>query len=204
MAKKSTKGKTSDELIKDLPPWKATRFRDFWQCLPTGSKQQAVLSYDIASTTVDLADEINLAAKNYAKLCRKSERFKKHASTWLNQADWETQGTVKDEVHIDPKFCSCGELATQLHPESLCCKCWADKYSTQKYGGNDAPYKYVLADSQKQLVKITPENGETHDAYAERCRRWVFSVFRLDSGRSEGLRQVVTGKGVHGDSEGSS
>ena len=203
MAKKSTKGKTSDELIKDLPPWKAIRFRDFWQCLPTGSKQQAVLSYDIASTTVDLADEINLAAKNYAKLCRKSERFKKHASTWLNQADWETQGTVKDEVHIDPKFCSCGELATQLHPESLCCKCWADNHSTQKYEGHAAPYKRVLADQLKRM-SLVPENGETNASYWNRCRERLGGTLRLDSGRSQSMRQVVTGKGVHGDGEGSS
>ena len=203
MAKKSIKGKTSDELIKDLPPWKATRFRDFWQSLPTGSKQQAVVSYDIASTTVDLADEINLAAKNYAKLCRKSERFKKHASTWLNQADWETQGTVKDEIHIDPKFCSCGELASQLHPEPLCCKCWADKYSMQKYEGHAVPYKRVLADQLKRM-NLVPENGETNESYWNRCRERLGGKLRLDSGRAEGMRQVVTGTGVHGDSEGSS
>ena len=203
MAKKSIKGKTSDELIKDLPSWKATRFRDFWQSLPTGSKQQAVVSYDIASTTVDLADEINLAAKNYAKLCRKSERFKKHASTWLNQADWETQGTVKDEIHIDPKFCSCGEPASQLHPEPLCCKCWADNYSMQKYEGHDVPYKRVLADQLKRM-NLVPENGETNASYWNRCRERLGGKLRLDSGRSEGMRQVVTGTGVHGDSEGSS
>ena len=203
MAKKSIKGKTSDELIKDLPSWKATRFRDFWQSLPTGSKQQAVVSYDIASTTVDLADEINLAAKNYAKLCRKSERFKKHASTWLNQADWETQGTVKDEIHIDPKFCSCGEPASQLHPEPLCCKCWADNYSMQKYEGHDVPYKRVLADQLKRM-NLVPENGETNESYWNRCRERLGGKLRLDSGRSQGMRQVVTGTGVHGDSEGSS
>ena len=203
MAKKSIKGKTSDELIKDLPSWKATRFRDFWQSLPTGSKQQAVVSYDIASTTVDLADEINLAAKNYAKLCRKSERFKKHASTWLNQADWETQGTVKDEIHIDPKFCSCGEPASQLHPEPLCCKCWADNYSMQKYEGHDVPYKRVLADQLKRM-NLVPENGETNASYWNRCRERLGGKLRLDSGRSQGMRQVVTGTGVHGDSEGSS
>ena len=203
MAKKSIKGKTSDDLIKDLPPWKATRFRDFWQSLPTGSKQQAVVSYDIASTTVDLADEINLAAKNYAKLCRKSERFKKHASTWLNQADWETQGTVKDEIHIDPKFCSCGELASQLHPEPLCCKCWADNYSMQKYEGHDVPYKRVLADQLKRM-SLVPENGETNESYWNRCRERLGGKLRLDSGRSQSMRQVVTGKGVHGDGDGSS
>ena len=203
MAKKSIKGKTSDELIKDLPSWKATRFRDFWQSLPTGSKQQAVVSYDIASTTVALADEINLAAKNYAKLCQKSERFKKHASTWLNQADWETQGTVKDEIHIDPKFCSCGEPAAHLHPEPLCGKCHADKYSMQKYEGHYVPYKRVLADQLKRM-NLVPENGETNESYWNRCRERLRGKLRLDSGRSEGMRQVVTGKGVHGDSEGSS
>ena len=203
MAKKSIKGKTSDELIKDLPSWKATRFRDFWQSLPTGSKQQAVVSYDIASTTVDLADEINLAAKNYAKLCQKSERFKKHASTWLNQADWETQGTVKDAIHIDPKFCSCGEPASQLHPEPLCCKCWADNYSMQKYEGHAVPYKRVLADQLKRM-SLVPENGETNESYWNRCRERLGGKLRLDSGRSQGMRQVVTGTGVHGDSEGSS
>ena len=203
MAKKSTKGKTSDELIKDLPPWKATRFRDFWQSLPTGSKQQAVLSYDIASTTVDLADEINLAAKNYAKLCRKSERFKKHASTWLNQADWETQGTVKDEIHIDPKFCSCGEPASQLHPEPLCCKCYADKYSTQKFEGHSVPYKRVLGNQLKRM-NLVPQNGETNASYWNRCRERLGGKLRLDSGRAQGMRQVVTGTGVHVDGEGSS
>ena len=203
MAKKSIKGKTSDELIKDLPPWKATRFRDFWQSLPTGSKQQAVVSYDIASTTVDLADEINLAAKNYAKLCRKSERFKKHASTWLNQADWETQGTVKDEIHIDPKFCSCGEPAAQLHPEPLCCKCYADKYSTQKFEGHSVPYKRVLGNQLKRM-NLVPQNGETNASYWNRCRERLGGKLRLDSGRAQGMRQVVTGTGVHGDSEGSS
>jgi len=202
MGKKSTKGKTSDELIKDFPSWKASRFRDFWKHLPTGSKQQAVLSYDIAAATVEIADEINIAAKHYAKQCEKSDRFRKHASTWLNQADWETQVAVKDKAVVDPKYCQCGEPATQLHPEPLCCKCWADKHSTQMYEGKPVPYKYRLADAQKRLVKLIPKNGETNDAYSERCRQWLLSKFQLGRGRSEGLRHVVSGKGNDGSREG--
>ena len=192
MTLKRTKGKTSDQLLKDLESWKAHRFREFWGYLPTGSKQQAVISYDTACGTPDIADEINNCARNYAKQCETSQRFKKHASTWLNQADWETQKTIKQES-VEKKSCvDCAEPATHTSPDYVCDKHWSNRYGTIAIDGEAKPYREVLQGSLERM-NLKPKEGEPIEEWQERCREAFFTLVQRFGQGSPSLRQMAGG-----------
>jgi len=194
---KSVTGKTSDEILKQLPEWKQNKFREFWTVRwRPGSKQQAVVAFDRAIPNIETADLVIERAKEYETNCKRNDIPKTMAATFLNQARWEDVPKPKEAV--DTQFCKCGKEVAILHPEPLCCKCYADKYSMQKYEGQYVPYKRVLANQLKRM-KLIPENGETNESYWNRCRER--GSFRLGSGRQESLRQVVTGKRDDGSRE---
>ena len=198
---KSVTGKTSDQLLKQLPEWKQHRFKEFWFVgWRSGSKQQAVVSWERAIPDIKTADLVIERAKEYEKNCRRKNIPKTMAATWLNQARWEDVPKPKDEVVVDAKFCGCGNEVAVLHPEPLCCGCYADKYSTQRYEGHDVPYKRVLGNQLKKMNHV-PNNGETNESYWTRCRERLGGSFQSGSGRKEGLRPMVGREGVYANRE---
>ena len=199
---KSVTGKTSDQLLKQLPEWKQYRFKEFWSVgWRSGSKQQAVVSWERAIPDIKTADLVIERAKEYEKNCRRKNIPKTMAATWLNQARWEDVPKPKSDAVVDATYCGCGKEVAVLIPEPLCCGCYADKYSAQKFEGHSVPYKRVLGNQLKKM-NLVPKNGETNESYWKRCRERLGGSLRLGSGRQEGLRQMVTGEGVHADSEG--
>ena len=201
MTMKSVSGKTSKELLKNLPEWKVRRFTAFWAIgWRSGSKQQAVIRWDRAIPDIDTADLVIERAKDYATNCERRNIPKTMAATWLNQARWEDIPTPK-KTTANTKYCPCGSEVAVLEPEPLCCRCWADKYSQQKFNGVYEPYRNVLAYTLTRL-EIIPENGETNESYWARCRAFARSALRFDSTRKEGLRRMVATTGVHARGEG--
>ena len=95
---KSITGKTSEQLLKTLPDWKRRKFIDFWNVgWRNGSKQQAVVSWDKAIPDPQTAEMVIERANDYEKNCRARDIPKTMASTWLNQARWETVPAPKEE-----------------------------------------------------------------------------------------------------------
>ena len=192
---KSITGKTSEQLLKTLPDWKRRKFIDFWNVgWRNGSKQQAVVSWDKAIPDPQTAEMVIERANDYEKNCRARDIPKTMASTWLNQARWETVPAPKEEKKSDAKICGCGEEVAILSPEPLCCRCWADKYSTQLFGGKPVHHKQVLAHELKRLDMV-PKNGETNESYWDRCRKAARDNFSFGSGGQKSPSRMAQKKG---------
>tara|TARA_R100000808_G_scaffold24488_1_gene56534 strand:- start:856 stop:1389 length:534 start_codon:yes stop_codon:yes gene_type:complete len=160
-------GKSSEELIKELPEWKQNDFREFWAIgWRSGSKQQCVVAFDRAVKDRELSNQILAAGKRYKQLCQKNDTPLTMGSTWLNQARWETVPVVKEKEN-QSETCECGAPATQ--DTGQCDSCWADKNSKQFYNGEELPYKLVLAAKLKEL-NLYIRDGETREDFSNRCR----------------------------------
>jgi len=161
-------GKSSEELLKDLPGWKAADFREFWGVgWRSGSKQQAVVAWDRAIKDLEQSTQVVAAAKRYKQICKKNDTPLTMAATWLNQARWETVPKVKEQAERDRVSCKCGAPATQQ--ENECDRCWADAHSVQLIDGAYLPYKPLLA-AQLKKMGITVKDGETRAQFSQRCR----------------------------------
>ena len=150
-------------------------FTRFWEAYPRKvSKGQAQKAWEKLNPDDDLTTKIVLALsaqKKWRGAAHNANEFVppwKHPATWLNSQCWldeiGSHSELKEKQHETITFCKCGKKATQQ--ESLCARCYTDKYSSQGATGTD-----VLRERLRQERRMLPKlPGESERDYFIRSK----------------------------------